>query len=275
MKKYCLDLTVTSAEHLSDKHVLLKLTHKDALPEMLPGQFVEVRVDNSPTTFLRRPISINFVDFKRNELWLLIAAIGEGTRHLYNNIKVGDTVNCLLPLGNGFSSITVDDNDVAEEDNHKVQSSKFKVQRVLLVGGGVGVAPLYFQGMKLKEQGIEPIFLLGARSAKDLIELDLFKNVGPVYITTEDDSAGEKGFVTNHSILQREHFDLIQTCGPKPMMKAVAAYAKESNTECEASLENMMACGLGACLCCVEKTKEGNQRVCKEGPVFNIKKLLW
>ena len=275
MKKYCLDLTVTSAEHLSDKHVLLKLTHKDALPEMLPGQFVEVRVDNSPTTFLRRPISINFVDFKRNELWLLIAAIGEGTRHLYNNIKVGDTVNCLLPLGNGFSSITVDDNDVAEEDNHKVQSSKFKVQRVLLVGGGVGVAPLYFQGMKLKEQGIEPIFLLGARSAKDLIELDLFKNLGPVYITTEDDSAGEKGFVTNHSILQREHFDLIQTCGPKPMMKAVAAYAKENNTECEASLENMMACGLGACLCCVEKTKEGNQRVCKEGPVFNIKKLLW
>lgn len=108
-----------------------------------------------------------------------------------------------------------------------------------------------------------------------MLEFDLFKGVGTVYVTTEDGSAGEKGFVTNHPILQREKFDLIQTCGPKPMMKAVAAYAKTNNIECEASLENMMACGLGACLCCVEKTKEGNVCVCKEGPVFNIKKLLW
>lgn len=253
MKKYCLDLTVASAERLTDKHVLLKLTHDDALPEMRPGQFVEVRVDNSPTTFLRRPISINNVDLKRNELWLLVAAVGDGTRHLYG-LHEGDTVNCLLPLGNGFSDAS---------------------RKVLLVGGGVGVAPLLWQGMKLKKAGAVPIFLLGARSASDLLELDYFKNVGPVYITTEDDTAGEKGFVTNHSILQREHFDLIQTCGPKPMMKAVAQYAKENGIECEASLENMMACGLGACLCCVEKTTEGNLRVCEDGPVFNIKKLLW
>ena len=255
MKKYCLNLTVSSAEQLTDKHVLLKLTYKDALPEMWPGQFVNVRIDNAPETFLRRPISINNVDLKHNELWLLVAAIGDGTRHLYN-LKKGDTLNCLLPLGNGFSQPS-------------------NLNKVLLVGGGVGVAPLYYQGLELKVKGVEPVFLLGARSAKDLLELNLFKDVGPVYITTEDDSAGEKGFVTNHSILQREHFDLIQTCGPKPMMKAVAKYAKENNIECEASLENMMACGLGACLCCVEKTLEGNLRVCEDGPVFNIKKLLW
>ncbi len=254
MKKHCLDLRVVSATHLSDHHVLLKLTHDNTLPDMIPGQFVEVRVDNSPSTFLRRPISINYVDYDRNELWLLVAGIGDGTRHLCQ-LHEGDAVNCLLPLGNGFSQVS-----------HK---------KVLLVGGGVGVAPLLWQGCKLKQEGSEPSFLLGARSAKDLLELDLFKKIGSVYITTEDESVGEKGFVTNHSILHREKFDFIQTCGPKPMMKAVANYAKTSGIDCEASLENMMACGLGACLCCVEKTVEGNLRVCQDGPVFNVNKLLW
>lgn len=221
---------------------------------MIPGQFVEVRVDNSPSTFLRRPISINYVDYDRNELWLLVAGIGDGTRRLCK-LREGDIVNCLLPLGNGFSQL----------------SNK----KVLLVGGGVGVAPLLWQGCKLKQDGSEPSFLLGARSAKDLLELDLFKKIGNVYVTTEDESEGEKGFVTNHSVLQREKFDAIQTCGPKPMMKAVARYAKANGISCEASLENMMACGLGACLCCVEKTVEGNLRVCQDGPVFNIDKLLW
>jgi dihydroorotate dehydrogenase electron transfer subunit len=254
MKKHCLDLRIVSATHVSDHHVLLKLTHDQTLPDMIPGQFVELRIDNSPSTFLRRPISINFVDYDHNELWLLVAGIGDGTRHLCQ-LHEGDMVNCLLPLGNGFSQLS-----------HK---------KVLLVGGGVGVAPLLLQGYKLKQEGSEPSFLLGARSAKDLLELDLFREIGPVYITTEDESEGEKGFVTNHSILQREKFDFIQTCGPKPMMKAVAKYAKANGITCEASLENMMACGLGACLCCVEKTVEGNLRVCEDGPVFNIDKLLW
>jgi dihydroorotate dehydrogenase electron transfer subunit len=93
-------------------------------------------------------------------------------------------------------------------------------------------------------------------------------------ITTEDGSMGEQGFVTNHSVLQ-QHFDYIYSFGPAPMMKAVARYAKEKDIDCEASLENMMACGLGACLCCVEKTTEGNLCVCKEGPVFDTKRLLW
>ena len=123
--------------------------------------------------------------------------------------------------------------------------------------------------------GCEPIFLLGARSAKDLLMLDEFNKYGKVCITTEDGTAGEKGFVTNHSILGKIRFDRIATCGPKPMMIAVAKYASKNNIECEASLENKMACGVGACLCCVENTTEGNVCVCKEGPVINIKKLLW
>lgn len=256
MKKFILDLTVNSVEALSDKHVLIKLTDDKPLPEMLPGQFVEVRVDNSPSTFLRRPISINNVDHDRNELWLLVAAVGDGTRQL-QKLQKGDRLNCMLPLGNSFTMPT----DSA--------------QKVLLVGGGVGVAPLLYFGKRIKEMGGEPTFLLGARSAKDVLERELFEQVGRVLITTEDGSEGEKGFVTNHSVLAQEHFDRISTCGPKPMMMAVARYAFKNDIECEVSLENKMACGVGACLCCVEKTVEGNKCVCKEGPVMNIKKLTW
>ena len=124
MKKYVLDLTVSSVEALSPKHVLIKLTDSKPLPEMTPGQFVEVRVDGAPSTFLRRPISINFVDRDSNELWLLVAAIGDGTRRLAT-LQKGDTLNCVLPLGNGFTMPS--------------QPS----QKVLLVGGGVGVAVLW------------------------------------------------------------------------------------------------------------------------------------
>lgn len=256
MKKFILDLTVNSVEALSDKHVLIKLTDDKPLPEMLPGQFVEVRVDNSPSTFLRRPISINNVDYDRNELWLLVAAVGDGTRQL-QKLQKGYRLNCMLPLGNSFTMPT----DSA--------------QKVLLVGGGVGVAPLLYFGKRIKAMGGEPTFLLGARSAKDVLERELFEQVGRVLITTEDGSEGEKGFVTNHSVLAQEHFDRISTCGPKPMMMAVARYAFKNDIECEVSLENKMACGVGACLCCVEKTVEGNKCVCKEGPVMNMKKLTW
>lgn len=255
MKKYILDLKVKQVEQIHQRYVLIKLTHENTLPEMLPGQFVEVRVDGSPSTFLRRPISINFVDCENNELWLLVATVGEGTKQLAK-LKFGDVLNCVLPLGNGFTPAK-------------------QGEKVLLVGGGVGVAPLLYMGAEMKRQGIEPTFLLGARTANDLLMLPIFNKYGRAYVTTEDGSMGEKGFVTNHSILNQEHFDRISTCGPTPMMKAVARYARQNNVDCEASLENLMACGLGACLCCVEKTTEGNLCVCKDGPVFNIKKLLW
>ena len=256
MKKYVSDLKVVSVEHINDKYVLIKLTQDERLPEMLPGQFVEIRVDGSPSTFLRRPISINFVDYDTNQLWLLVAAKGDGTRRMAQ-LKAGDVLNCMFPLGNCFTM------------------PEGASEKILLVGGGVGVAPLLYFGKKLCDAGITTIFLLGARSGKDLLLLDEFKKYGRVCVTTEDGSMGEKGFVTNHSVLNEVAFGRIATCGPKPMMAAVARYAKAKGIECEVSLENKMACGLGACLCCVEKTTEGNVCVCKEGPVVNIKKLLW
>ena len=256
MKKYILDLKVVSVERLHERYVLMKLTADIPLPDMEPGQFVEVQVKDSPTTFLRRPISVNFLDKWRNELWLLVATIGDGTRSMAR-LKEGDTLNCVLPLGRGFTF------------------PELKHEKLLLVGGGVGTAPLLYFGQRLSDAGFDPVFLLGAKSAKDLLQLDRFSAIGRVYLTTEDGSAGEKGFVTQHSIFTRERFSHIYTCGPKPMMISVARYAHANDIDCEASLENMMACGLGACLCCVEKTADGNLCVCKEGPVFNIKKLLW
>ena len=256
MKKYNLDLKISSVERLSATHVVLKLTSHEPLPPMVPGQFVELLVEHSSTTFLRRPISINFVDVAANELWLLIAAVGDGTRRL-SCLLPGDTIGCAFPLGNGFTM------------------PSHPSSRVLLVGGGVGVAPLLYFGKALQEAHHHVTFLLGARSSKDLLELDLFNKYGRVCVTTEDGSQGETGFVTNHSVLQTEHFDQISTCGPKPMMVSVARYALEKDIFCEASLENKMACGVGACLCCVEKTVEGNLCVCTEGPVFNVKDLLW
>lgn len=257
MKKHLLDLKVVSTEKLSDKHVLLKLTDPEKpLPEILPGQFVEVRIDETPSTMLRRPISVNFVDYVLNQLWLLVAMIGDGTKWL-GTLQESDTLNCMLPLGNGFTMPTE------------------KGQKVLLVGGGVGVAPLLYFGKRIKDFGAEPVFLLGARSVGDLLELDRFREVGRTYITTEDGSEGEKGFVTQHSIWEQESFHQVSTCGPKPMMVNVARLAKQKGIDCEVSLENKMACGVGACLCCVEKTVKGNLCVCKDGPVLNINQLLW
>jgi dihydroorotate dehydrogenase electron transfer subunit len=248
---------IFSNQQLNYQNHLLKVTPASGgkLPVMQPGQFVQILVENSPNTFLRRPISIHFVDETKNELWLLVQKIGDGTKRICET-KSDKTLDIILPLGNTFT--------LPETKN----------ARLLLIGGGVGTAPMLFLGKKAKENGFNPHFLLGGRSGRDLLQLDEFQKYGAVYITTEDGSAGEKGFVTHHSILKND-FDFIYTCGPKPMMMSVAKFARERNIDCEVSLENLMACGFGACLCCVEKTIKGNVCTCTEGPVFNIKELVW
>ena len=222
---------------------------------MFPGQFVQILVDNSPEVFLRRPISINYFDKKKNEIWLLIQRVGEGTRKICE-LKSGETINLMFPLGNSFT----------------IPSKK---GNYLLIGGGVGTAPMLFLGKKMKDNGIKPDFLLGGRSASDILQQADFEKYGTLYCTTEDGTLGEQGYVIDHSILKDKKYDYIFTCGPKPMMVAVAQYANNNEIECEVSLENLMACGFGACLCCTEKTVRGNVCSCTEGPVFNIKELTW
>lgn len=255
MKKFLIDFKIIKNELLSDSYSLFVLEPINGeLPEMQPGQFVQVEVPNSKSTYLRRPISINYVDYANNQLWLLVRKAGEGTSSLMK-LAENDVVNLMLPLGNGFTI--------------------FPGETMLLIGGGVGVAPLLYLGKKAKEAGANVKFLLGARTENDLLELEQFEAVGDVFVSTENGGKGEKGFVTQHSVLNSGSFSRIACCGPMPMMKAVAKIAKDKSIECEVSLENVMACGLGACLCCVEDTVEGNMCVCKEGPVFNIKRLKW
>ena len=255
MKKVLVDLTIKEVQHVNANCVLLVMCSETPLPATLPGQFAELRVDNTPSVVLRRPISVHSFDAAKNEIGFLVQVVGDGTRWLAS-LKAGDKVNTLMPLGNGFTM-------PAESGG-----------RYLLVGGGVGSAPLYYLAEQLKKNGNDFVILIGARAQKDLYRRDAYEALGRVEYTTEDGSLGEKGYVTNHSVLA-EKFDRIYTCGPKPMMLAVAKYARENGIECEVSLENKMACGLGACLCCVEDTKEGHKCVCTDGPVFSIDELKW
>ena len=255
MKKVLVDLTIKEVQHVNANCVLLVMCSETPLPATLPGQFAELRVDNTPSVVLRRPISVHSFDAAKNEIGFLVQVVGDGTRWLAS-LKAGDKVNTLMPLGNGFTM-------PAESGG-----------RYLLVGGGVGSAPLYYLAEQLKKNGNDFVILIGARAQKDLYRRDAYEALGRVEYTTEDGSLGEKGYVTNHSVLA-EKFDRIYTCGPKPMMLAVAKYARENGIACEVSLENKMACGLGACLCCVEDTKEGHKCVCTDGPVFSIDELKW
>ena len=185
------DLTVKSVERVSERCVLIKLTQDEPFDDYIfPGQFVQVRIDGVPSVFLRRPVSICMMDYQQNELWLLVAAVGDGTRHLAQ-LKPGDRLNCVLPLGNKFYWDLLFD------------------KKVLLVGGGVGVAPLLYIGEEISQVGAEAVFLLGARTQSDLLLLDEFRKYGRVLTTTEDGTDGERGFVTDHPVLRNETFPIL------------------------------------------------------------------
>lgn len=255
MAKVIMDMAVRSNQSMpGSQYFVLKLVSDSELPEIKPGQFTEVYVEGADV-LLRRPISIHYVDRQNKELWLLVQKVGKGTRKM-SELKKNDIVNVVFPLGNGFT--------IPE-----------KSEKVLLVGGGVGIAPLLQLGLELKNAGADVSYLLGAKSKSDLVELEVYSKYGEVFTSTEDGSLGEKGFVTQNSAFNGKSYDRIYTCGPTPMMKAVAKIALEKGIDCEVSLENKMACGLGACLCCVEDTKDGHRCVCSDGPVFNVKDLKW
>lgn len=255
--KIDLNFEVVDSKIVSPSMTLLKLRpfNGATLPPIFPGQFLNIFINHSQT-FLRRPISICNYDSQKNEIWIMVKKLGKGSEILCNS-KVGDTYDIILPLGKGFSLPTGDNNG-----------------KILLIGGGVGIAPLYFFGQWLAMLDIKFTLLTGARSKNELTFIDEFKELCDVNICTDNGEEGFKGVVTDHPIMNNE-WTRIYSCGPLPMMKAVAKVAVAKHIKCEVSLENRMACGIGACLCCVEQTVDGNQCVCTQGPVFNIEDLKW
>ena len=248
--KYVTDFTVVDRRSYGDAFFALTLRHPDRLPEVAAGQFVEVAVPNAPDVMLRRPISIHDVDPAASTMTLLIQTVGKGTRRLAT-LAVGERLNLVYPLGRGFS---------------------LAGSRPLLVGGGAGIAPLLLLAKRYAAQGIRPTVLLGGRTESLIPARQSFEPYGEMLLTTDDGSLGEQGIVTRHSRFDGD-YDHICTCGPTPMMKAVARHALQRGISCELSLENMMACGVGACLCCVVKSDGGHLCVCKEGPVFDAQRL--
>ncbi|MFV0521354.1 MAG: dihydroorotate dehydrogenase electron transfer subunit [Mangrovibacterium sp.] len=257
MKKVIRELLLVENTQLNHDNFELILESDCHLPHIKPGQFANVEIKKSTETFLRRPFSILDADYDTNRISFLIKILGRASK-VITSYEKGEKISVIFPLGNGFTLPNPND-------------------RILLIGGGSGVAPMLNLAKNCRLPKEQVHLLLGARSIADHIDSSLYEQFGLIHKTSEDGSIGEKGYVTNHSIYTENfsRFDKIYTCGPEVMMRAIAASAYEKQVFCEVSLENMMACGFGACLCCVEKTKKGNQCVCSEGPVFNINDLEW
>lgn len=227
-----------------------------------PGQFVHVRCSQHFAPLLRRPLSLHGVNPKTGQIALLYQVKGLGTRALAEK-RPGEKLDLLGPLGKGFSLDP-------------------EARNIMVVGGGMGVAPLLPLAEMLKERGQKPTVILGFNTSSQVLRLAEFENSAQeLFLVTRDGSAGEKGLVT--APLQRElaqnQYHLIYACGPQPMLQAVAEAAERFGVKCQVSLEAYMACGLGACLGCVCKIKdrgqEGYARVCVEGPVFDSQVVVW
>ena len=203
-----------------------------------PGQFVNIKLNG---LYLRRPISV--ADYQEGKMTLIYRAVGEGTRRM-SKMGAGEELNILVGLGNGY--------DVSKSG-----------QKPLLVGGGVGVPPLYNLCRVLCEQGKKVRVLLGFRTKSDVFFFEEFAKLGAeVTVVTEDGSAGERGFVTD---AMQGDYTYVYACGPEPMLKAVCLRSTVSG---QFSFEERMGCGFGACMGCTCRTKYGNKRICKDGPVL-------
>ena len=223
------------------------------------GQFVSV-YSNDASKLLPRPISLCGIDREKGILRLVYRVTGGGTgTEEFSKLKAGDTVKILGPLGNGFTVVPG--------------------KKAFLIGGGIGVPPMLQLAKEMKASGEDIQVVMGYRNS-DTFLLEEFEEVAETFVATEDGSLGTKGNVIDAIKSEKLNADIIYTCGPTPMLRALKAYAEENNMECYISMEERMACGIGACLACVCKSREkdahtnvNNKRICKEGPVFNAKEV--
>ncbi len=236
--------TLIKNQEIAKKTYLARL--KGDTEGIRPGQFVNIKLDG---LYLRRPISV--CDVEGDILTIIYKAVGEGTEKMART-ALNERWLILSPLGNGYSTERSGDGP-------------------LLIGGGVGVPPLYYLAKKLIDEGKSVSVILGFGSKNEVFYKEKFTKLGAnVFVTTADGSEGIKGFVT--SAMDLIDYTYIYTCGPEAMLKAV--YDK-SRTGGQYSFEERMGCGFGACMGCTCKTKYGNKRICKDGPVLEKEEIIW
>lgn len=238
-------MKITDNEKIAEKTYFMSL-EGDTSAITKPGQFINIKLDGF---FLRRPISV--CDCENGKLSIIYKVVGNGTKEM-SELHVGAELDILSGLGNGYDTSKSGDCPV-------------------LIGGGVGVPPMYLLCKKLVSEGKKATVILGFNSEKEVFGVDEFKATGAeVYVTTADGSVGTKGFVTD--VLKNLDYTYFYTCGPMPMFKAIESIAKTSG---QYSFEERMGCGFGACMGCTCKTKYGNKRICKDGPVLEREEIVW
>ena len=237
--------TVKSNEKLTDT-VYKMVFEGDTSAVTASGQFINIKIDS---LYLRRPISI--FDCKENELTIIYKVVGTGTE-IMSKMTAGTKLDVLVGLGNGFDISVAGDSPV-------------------VIGGGVGVPPMYYLAKKLLAEGKKVTAILGFNKADEVFVKEDFEAIGcETIVTTVDGSMGVKGFVTD--ALKDIDYSYFFTCGPEPMLKALY---NASETSGQFSFEERMGCGFGACMGCSCKTKYGNKRICKDGPVLVKEEIIW
>lgn len=251
-------MTIVQHSEIARNIYELKVTGSITSEIQEPGQFVHLRVTDGTDPLLRRPISICNVDVDTQMLTMIYRAEGKGTTLLAQK-DAGQKIDVLGPLGHGFPI------------NH-IQEG----QEVLLVGGGIGVPPLYYLSKQLKSRGARVTHVFGFQTKDVVFYEEAFQKLGPTYIATVDGTHGHQGFVTDViKAEQLETFDTLYSCGPLPMLKALQTAYRDRDVYI--SLEERMGCGIGACFACVCHTPEGEtsyKKVCSDGPVFKAGEVI-
>lgn len=263
---------VLSNDNVAPRLYVINLECGDVVRDIKPGQFLHLKVPNFENHILRRPFSIYATDNEKGTCEILYQVVGSGTDKM-TTLSAGDSLSAIMPIGTAWSISP-------------------NAGKVLLVGGGVGAAPLYMLCEKLLEAGVSVDVILGAQTKKAHVTLDKYRDLlgYEPFCSTDDGSYGRAGFCTTlvEDALQNKldsesraseqteiPYDCVYVCGPPPLMKAVSQAAKEADVACQVSLERLMACGIGACLSCVVDTVYGKRRVCVNGPVFDAEDLIW
>lgn len=244
-------MNIKSQKQIADHIYEMVLEGEITSSMKTPGQFVHVRVAESTEHVLRRPISIAEIDHEQSQFTIVFRAEGEGTRKM-SALVPGDKLDILSPLGNGYP---------VEKNDH-----------VLIVGGGIGVPPLYELSKQLNELGVRTTHVLGFNSKKDVFYEEKFTQLGETYIATADGSCGTEGFVTDVIRDLKDDFNLFYACGPKVMLKVLS---ETMDLDGYISLEERMGCGFGVCYACVCQTAQGEHiKLCTEGPVFRKGEII-